>query len=265
MIRRRLTTTFDAPDANHLSAEPFLPPSSPSRPPYNPINPTAADRATATTKMGSRSSWLFYAVASGACASFNGVFAKLYNSGYYHCCAARIDNHTDLIEGPRPNSLALSPPTSRRSSIWELGAVWWNTLSELFVYHFLPILLKGRLRNSNCLSCHLIPNHAFLWLGLPSGCTKFFERVWSRSYRPPLYPEELALDQISFALHRHISINIYPPSIPSNSSSCSYSFSPTTLCRICSSSIQLCFLCLSGTQCCLLSLSSSLACQIHPK
>jgi hypothetical protein len=46
--------------------------------------PAAAASKTASTEsplgdeMTSASGWMFFAVASGACAAFNGVFAKLY-------------------------------------------------------------------------------------------------------------------------------------------------------------------------------------------
>ncbi|KAL9120377.1 MAG: hypothetical protein Q9187_003067 [Circinaria calcarea] len=78
------------------AAEPLLPS---SHPPYDTINPTAADRATDTIKMGSRSSWLFYAVASGACASFNGVFAKLTTTELTGTIAANISSFLHLGAG----------------------------------------------------------------------------------------------------------------------------------------------------------------------
>ena len=84
MIRRRTTTT-SRPKPSHplvamdVAAEPLLPSANHSYAPYNTIENTPGEQATEnTTTMSSRNSWLVYAVASGACAAFNGVFAKLY-------------------------------------------------------------------------------------------------------------------------------------------------------------------------------------------
>ena len=119
------------------AAEPLLPSVHLSQPPYDSINTASAEISTDTVNMSSRSSWLFYATASGACASFNGVFAKLYSSGLITAEPQRIDNRTDFeIQEPQPSSLALSPATSPRFFTLGLGASWWNTSFVLFVYRF---------------------------------------------------------------------------------------------------------------------------------
>lgn len=82
---RATTTAMDNPRAHLLERKHHDPPSPPSyntidgssSPPESPI-PPAEDGGMDLSNMSRKSQWIILAVASGACAAFNGVFAKLY-------------------------------------------------------------------------------------------------------------------------------------------------------------------------------------------
>lgn len=79
------TTVVDNPRAHLLERKHHDAPSPPSYntietsslPPESPIAP-AVDGDMDLSSMSRKSQWIILAIASGACAAFNGVFAKLY-------------------------------------------------------------------------------------------------------------------------------------------------------------------------------------------
>jgi hypothetical protein len=83
------TTAMDNPRARLLERKHHDPPSPPS---YNTIDgsssspespiPPAEDGEMDLSNMSRKSQWIILAIASGACAAFNGVFAKLYVKAY---------------------------------------------------------------------------------------------------------------------------------------------------------------------------------------
>jgi hypothetical protein len=74
---------MDNPRAHLLGRKHHDPPSPPSyhtingSPPESPI-PAAEDGDMDLSNLSRKSQWIILAIASGACAAFNGVFAKLY-------------------------------------------------------------------------------------------------------------------------------------------------------------------------------------------
>lgn len=79
-------------------AEPLMPETVPQAPPE-------PSKSTTIGKLP----WIPLAAASGACAAFNGVFAKLYATTY----GARFGERAQLtVAAPRPNSLPRGHPGS---------------------------------------------------------------------------------------------------------------------------------------------------------
>jgi hypothetical protein len=78
------TTAMDNPRAHLLESKHQEPPPSPyntietsSSSPQSPIAPVEGGEMD-LSNMSRKSQWIILAIASGACAAFNGVFAKLY-------------------------------------------------------------------------------------------------------------------------------------------------------------------------------------------
>jgi hypothetical protein len=68
-----------ARDGATLSQRPLSPSASQDRPSEDPQEErTEDDQATEMDNLSRKSQWIILALASGACAAFNGVFAKLY-------------------------------------------------------------------------------------------------------------------------------------------------------------------------------------------
>jgi hypothetical protein len=97
------TTAMDNPRAHLLERKHHDPPSPPS---YNTIDgsssspespiPPAEDGEMDLSNMSRKSQWIILAVASGACAAFNGVFAKLYVK-VYSFFLRHVCNHQQIV------------------------------------------------------------------------------------------------------------------------------------------------------------------------
>jgi hypothetical protein len=78
MVRRRQTTQTTDTSASQRQSQS----QSQSRTDRSTVTPDE-DTMTGLSTWSGRSQWIFFAVASGACAAFNGVFAKLYVSLFW--------------------------------------------------------------------------------------------------------------------------------------------------------------------------------------
>ena len=103
------------------AAEPLL---SSAVPPSSSTDPTS-QTPDSKPSMSTKTPWLAYAVASGACAAFNGVFAKLYV--HYYSISTMTVAYIDLDCTPeqrrnsRPPGPALSPPHSVSPALTNLS------------------------------------------------------------------------------------------------------------------------------------------------
>ena len=87
MVRRRVIAPNPpepisppySPVAMDVAAEPLIPSVNALNTPYGTSHHEMKETATNDTIMEKKSLWLIYAIASGACAAFNGAFAKLYD------------------------------------------------------------------------------------------------------------------------------------------------------------------------------------------
>lgn len=62
----------------------------------------AADMDISTRNLNSRTQWILYAIASGACAAFNGVFAKLSVPPFTGtACSLAHSVHADIWESKK--------------------------------------------------------------------------------------------------------------------------------------------------------------------